>query len=241
MEGWAKLILILINMEIAHEEFKERTEWLFFALVSNWESVKKELFEILKLGLSPPEKNLQRPRESSDTLQKHLSFPKKVKSLLKKILLGDNEILRHEEELFFEWIAWSFGNAILALKDKLNEEEQTDMAAGFETFLEIVFENYRDYQMSEVFLNYIFLNNQEKNNISPPKNNFENYFIGRIERIFNVKNGSLHKLKFIHSIFRMPHGLAYALDAFSLSIEEIRNTNLATKQKLGDIFIKAKY
>lgn len=137
-----------------------------------------------------------------------------------------------KKDALFEILIWEFAGSIAVLKEKLLSPEQIEKLIGWLIYYsEIIFPNYKDYQIVDVFSNYLVFAKEEKDH-KKLREELENYLIERLCKLFNIKAEELNKKEITDLVFmKFPFGWMLGLDAFSsVEIGQVKNANLQARQ-----------
>lgn len=146
---------------------------------------------------------------------------------------------RLKSDVLFETTIWSMGNALAALRQKLNDTEKQKIMEKFIFFSNVMFPNYKSFYIIDAVSNYGYATLMNLDYKEMQGNLMSNFF-ERLEQItdFDAKQIEDGRIDLIVKMF--PYGWVYALDAFAtVPIKNIEKENLVARQKFRTVIINA--
>lgn len=137
-----------------------------------------------------------------------------------------------KKDALFEILLWEFAGSVAVLKEKLLSPEQIEKLIGWLIFyIEIISPKYKDYQIIDIFSNYLVFAKSEKDH-KKLRIELDSYLIERLCKLFNKKVEELNTKEIADLVFmKFPFGWMLGLDAFSfVEINQIQNANLQARQ-----------
>jgi|GEM_PF-1584059 len=152
-------------------------------------------------------------------------------------------------QLLYESLLWAFGQSIAVLRGvwnrKLSEEDIEAIVLDFIFFLEILFPDCKDYEIINVFSNYVVASQVEEDreeNHKKIRDEIEGYFIERSCHLLRLDYHKFDRQETRDFIFgKFPWGGVLALDAFTeVPINDIKTSNIASRQYFRKELLEAK-